>query len=225
MNTKTVKTIEQTVAEMLVENTGVGLCDSGGTSGRSWQRNAGKKLKDFRAEPSAKWEDGYYTISLFHYLASAPFSFDKLCERFNRANSKAKEWGNTYYGVSKKGLAILEEVGAKEAKRGTFNSYNAESALSQVIQGTWLDVDGEDYLLLQIHGGADVRGGYTNARLFKVSHADEWGREDVYGDITKKDGTIIRVDNMYNGNSLTTEDGREVEVEEGDKVSIELMGR
>ena len=58
-----------------------------------------------------------------------------------------------------------------------------------------------------------------------LCHADEWGREDVYGDITKKDGTIIRVDNMYNGNSLTTEDGREVEVEEGDKVSIELMGR
>jgi hypothetical protein len=33
-------------------------------------------------------------------------------------------------------------------------------------------MDGEPYLLLQIHGGADVRGGYTDAKLFKPR--DDW---------------------------------------------------
>ena len=54
-----------------------------------------------------------------------------------------------------------------------FNTYNGGSDLSQVLQGAWLeDADGDTYLLLQIHGGCDVRGGYTDAKLFKTS--DDW---------------------------------------------------
>ena len=45
------------------------------------------------------------------------------------------------------------------------------------MQGNELTLEGEygeeKYLLLQIHGGADVRGGYTDARLFKLAdHAE-----------------------------------------------------
>ena len=49
----------------------------------------------------------------------------------------------------------------------TFNTYNGDSDLSQVLQGSYLEINDEEYIMLQIHGGCDVRGGYTNARLFK----------------------------------------------------------
>jgi hypothetical protein len=48
----------------------------------------------------------------------------------------------------------------------TFNTYNWDSDLSQVLQGSWIDIGGQQYLLLQIHNGCDVRGGYTDAKLF-----------------------------------------------------------
>ena len=58
-----------------------------------------------------------------------------------------------------------------ECKYDTFNTCNGDSDLSQVLQGAWLeDADGDSYLLLQIHGGCDVRGGYTDAKLFKVEY-------------------------------------------------------
>tara|TARA_R100000808_G_scaffold930_5_gene4482 strand:- start:2618 stop:3736 length:1119 start_codon:yes stop_codon:yes gene_type:complete len=48
----------------------------------------------------------------------------------------------------------------------TVNTYNGEDFLSQVIQFVyWTDDDGE-HVLLQIHGGADVRGGYSDAVVF-----------------------------------------------------------
>lgn len=42
------KTIEQTIFEMITENTGTHMLDSGGDSGRNWQRNQGKSIDDFK---------------------------------------------------------------------------------------------------------------------------------------------------------------------------------
>lgn len=52
----------------------------------------------------------------------------------------------------------------------TVNTYNGEDLLSQTLQWTGFSLpqDGDDYILLQIHGGADVRGGYTRPRVFRV---------------------------------------------------------
>jgi hypothetical protein len=50
----------------------------------------------------------------------------------------------------------------------SWNTYNGEDALAQVLQGvTYADEDAV-YVLLQIHGGCDVRGGYTRPRVFRV---------------------------------------------------------
>ena len=40
--------IEQTIYNMLTENTGTHMLDSGGGSGRHWQRNQKKSIEDFR---------------------------------------------------------------------------------------------------------------------------------------------------------------------------------
>ena len=41
------KTIEQTIFDMITENTGTHMLDSGGVAGRNWQRNKEKTLADF----------------------------------------------------------------------------------------------------------------------------------------------------------------------------------
>jgi hypothetical protein len=70
------------------------------------------------------------------------------------------------YGVSEAQWNWLKDLGDIKVTK-SFNSYNGDSDLSQIIQGSWLTVDDEQYLLLQIHGGCDARGGYTDAKLFK----------------------------------------------------------
>ena len=50
----------------------------------------------------------------------------------------------------------------------SWNTYNGESDLSQILQGSNLEIFDEHYILIQIHGGCDARGGYTDAKLFKL---------------------------------------------------------
>lgn len=55
----------------------------------------------------------------------------------------------------------------------TINTYNGEDLLSQTLQYVYFRCDGTDYVALQIHGGADVRGGYTEPVVFETS--DDYG--------------------------------------------------
>lgn len=64
----------------------------------------------------------------------------------------------------------------------TVNSANGEDMLSQVIQFVYFTWNNEAYIILQIHGGADVRGGYTKPRVFR---ADSCGDETEIFDTAK----------------------------------------
>jgi hypothetical protein len=158
---------------MLTENTGRHFLDSGGAYGRNWERNQKKTIKDFMSEPEERISfDGSYlyrTVSVFHYLSQ--LETDEICDKFNRM--KVTDWDcEDFYGVSVKQGEFLERYDVKEQR--TFNTYNGDSDLSQILQGSWieLNVDGyhEEYLLLQIHNGCDARGGYTDAKLFKTQY-------------------------------------------------------
>lgn len=173
---------QKLVYAMLTENTGSHMLDSGGAYGRNWEKNQAKTIEDFDNELEAtidksEWtdKDGKVhteyerTMSVFHYLSE--LESDHLCDKFNELNTDCKDWdGDFAWGVSQKGADFLELIGMES--KHEFNTYNGDSDLSQVLQGAWLDMDGEPYLLLQIHGGCDVRGGYTDAKLFKVE--DDW---------------------------------------------------
>lgn len=169
-------TTEQLIYSMLTENTGSHPCDSGGINGRGWQRNQAKSLDDFRAEPEATLniDNDYFdiTVSLFHYLTSN-LQQNELCKEFNEM--PCDQWNGEYYGTSNEQQCWLEDNGFLALSE--FNSYNWDSNLSQVIQGTRFERDGDYYVLLQIHNGADVRGGYTDAKLFLVN-ADYFLLED-----------------------------------------------
>lgn len=161
--------VKKLVYELLTANTGKHPADSGGAYGRHWERNSKKTIEDFEAEPEAvlevKFDDVYPTISLYHYL-SRILALDDLCNEFNAL--PVEDWdSDEYYGVSKAGEQWLQEHGF-EPIGDTFNSYNGDSCLSQVIQGETFKIGVDYYVLLQIHGGCDVRGGYTDAKLFKL---------------------------------------------------------
>lgn len=48
------------------------------------------------------------------------------------------------------------------------NTYNGPDMLSQTLQYLYLEVDGRALVLLSIHGGCDVRGGYGRPRFFEL---------------------------------------------------------
>ena len=183
------KTLNQTIAAMLTENTGTHMLDSGGASGRGWQRNAGKALADFESQPSAT-ADIYVReykgelvaeimpcVNIFHLLTGGALELDDICKEFNAM--PVDDWDGKFSGVSLAGYEWLmsncgfDATGHGGASGGGFNTYNWASNHSQVIQGQELELNDDNYILIQIHGGADVRGGYTDAKLFRLDdHAE-----------------------------------------------------
>jgi hypothetical protein len=171
MQTTTTKT-EQVIYEMLTENTGIHMADSGGEDGRMWQRNSKKSLEDFKNEPYAKIDPKYgdSSISAFHYLTEhLVFSegMNLMLEEF--AKDYPTESWREIVSLFLDALGVPDEDESIEGQRWEFNTYNFDQFLvSQTLQGYFFSVGSKDYLALQIHGGADVRGGYTAPKIFEA---------------------------------------------------------
>ena len=140
---------------MITEGTGVALCDSGGEDGRHWQRNQKKTMQDFENESPVSWEvwnnEVDYTISVWHYLNSAELELDDYCEEFNRIQSKYDDWDcEDFYGVNER-AGIYLSLNEFRAVGDAWNTYNGETALSQVLRGQYFERYGEKYVLFQIH--------------------------------------------------------------------------
>jgi len=159
---------ERVLHEMLVENTGAHLLDSGDIYGRHWQEN--RKVRDFRKLPEVLVEEDYVAINIFHYL-----------NRFLERDRVSKELEAMFYSYadlpenrSVGWLSLMIDYAETVLKENGWtyyaaNSYNWENFLSQGIQYVMAENDdGEKYILLQIHNGCDIRGGYTKPRVFKV---------------------------------------------------------
>jgi hypothetical protein len=169
---------KRTLIKMLCENTGSHMLDSGGAYGRNFERNA---HKDFEASPEATAEFSIYddklscsiTLNVYHWLAARlnyrPDMQAQFTRFANRPENKDESWFTT-------GAAYMDHlVETKDAtglygdgKPMTVNTYNGEDSLSQVIQYTYFEIDRDAFVLLQIHGGCDVRGGYTKPMIFEA---------------------------------------------------------
>jgi hypothetical protein len=162
------------IARMMRENTGCHPLDSGFDSGRHWQKN---QQKDFEALPEVhveymQGEMEYWNVELYHYLprilendgTSEQLDAKMIeCEVFQLPDIE-DNWHDLVHAMEDAGH-IMEWV------RGPFNTYNEEEALTQVLQFVEVQVDETPYILLQIHGGADVRGGYTDFKAFRMDGA------------------------------------------------------
>lgn len=184
---------DKVIARMLVEPTGTHFLDSGGESGRGWQRRAGMGLDDFRARPPARVEvyrgsdpeagesgDGVVILDTFHYLSSKLEYLHPLTQglhAFGRATARASEpWLATMEAYTAKRITGDPEADESDIRKlhddmyfryGSFNSYNDENLLSSEIQGiAYTDVRYGPVVLLHTHNGADVRGGYSTPHAF-----------------------------------------------------------
>jgi hypothetical protein len=241
--------VQRLVYRMLTQNTGIHFLDSGGAYNRGWQRNQKKTIQDFMNEDEEsyqfdfKYNEIYRNVSVFHYLSG--LDLDEVCEKFNRR--QGADWdGNVgqlddTYGVSNRASEWLQSNYEVEVEY-TFNTYNGDSDLSQILQGSRLQIDGDTYYLIQIHNGADARGGYTDAKLFKTSHYSEGIHEYLweYKDSSEveedlREGYIPSMTDYWDSSivydnetilkrldGLIDEDGDEVEVEVVDPNQLEL---
>jgi len=182
--------LKKLVYKMLTEGTGKNLGDSGDAYGRNWERNQKRSLEDFEGDAAVSevcsridnngkvWWDMERTVSVFHFLVGEGTNLflDERCDEWNAlVDMDQEKYGNSQwservelYGVTESAAKLWEDweqtVGVKVIR--TFNTYNGESDLSQILQGSFVEIDGDPYLVLQIHNGCDARGGYTSARLF-----------------------------------------------------------
>lgn len=169
---------QKVLIKMLKENTGAHFLDSGGAYGRNWERNQARK---FNKEPQAKLDvcanigkDGTEymelspVLSVYHFLSEALEYSPKVDKQFQAFARQAKFNDTGWFEIAEE---FAEAHKSEYGHVTTWNSYNGEDYLSQVIQCV---IMGEDsgIVLLQIHGGCDVRGGYTKPRAFRWS--TEW---------------------------------------------------
>ena len=221
--------IESVIYNMMLTNTGIAMMDSGGDDGRAWQRNqkAYPTLESIKKEKDVEidWymddnlktsENVAPTVNIFHYLTNA-LELDGTCDDFNKL--PCDDWNSEKaYGMSIEQEQWLEERGL--TIKDTWNSYNHESNLSQTLQGANVQREGDaleypTYVLLQLHNGADVRGGYTDAKLFKIASEYFTTNPDVYGSI---DG--VEVSTSYNGYDLRDDNGNPVPMKKDSKISL-----
>jgi hypothetical protein len=161
----------QRIFEMMTENTGTHFLDSGMSEGRHWQQNRKRTLSDFLARPKANLETTYgleVSLDLFHFLNDrvtlTPLA-EELQEYF-------EEWISGDDSRSFYDCWNMEEFahiyGQTERQPDVANSYNWDNHLDQVIQYVTFENAGNHFVILQVHGGADVRGGYTRPQVFEM---------------------------------------------------------
>jgi len=158
---------EQVIISMLKENTGIHMLDSGGDLNRHWQRN---QVRTFANESAsilkfALYRNGLeieFTRNVFHYLKDRLEYNPELDKEFQQFYKK-----HDYYYLE----AMEEFCGQNEYDSQTVNTYNEASNLTQTLQFTTFghgDICEHAYVLLQIHNGCDVRGGYTMPKVFTL---------------------------------------------------------
>lgn len=191
---------KRVVMEMLTENTGIAMCDSGGKDGRGWQRRRAAGLitvKAWDALPAAKIDDVWVrdneltcaddnwsvTLDVYHFLTSyceyAP-KLDGFLQRFLKKNDSIgifcveEEFQHQLSGWASS--RVLGAFGAR--KLVTHYTYNEENSLSADIQFCLFEIEEPefrgDYAIIQTHNGADARGGLSTARLFAVADIDSF---------------------------------------------------
>lgn len=213
--------IENKIAKMLKENTGRALGDSGDAYGRHWQRNQNRNFKkeneiDFELfEYNNGKVELTFSVNLYHYLVNKL----EMNERTDYLNKKFKKWwkelneDDDYERYS----SFIEYVGGTTNMKYMDNTYNYDCNLSQTIQFQTFEFNNYYFIILEIHGGCDVRGGYTDPYIFEIDDEYFDFNPMVYGTI---DG--IEVDTCYNGCSLTDEDGKEIDVTMNSKIELSV---
>ena len=193
--------VKEKTIKMLTENTGTHMMDSGGAYGRHWQRNQDVKEWDNKHPLMVHYGGEYFELDVYTFITNC-LETNETTEIMDQQLEKMSKDKQLY------GLQLICEYSEQLEKQGwhvekAFNTYNGESMLSQVLQGCWVSMAGPDwcyepsYLILQIHNGCDVRGGYTEPKVFFAADPSEWIMSDSDIDANCDCGSIYSDDYGY----------------------------
>lgn len=163
---------ERVIKAMLTENTGKNLLDSGSAYGRHWEKNQQTPPWE---KPRIHVESDYIVKNVYHHLHDT-LQRDDECALLERQlydfcasdEYKRESW-----------LTCMEEFADRYGDElTTFNTYNSEfGSLTQCIQVVGFNMGGGSFVAVQVHGGCDIRGGYTKPRVFNGRWAEVMTRE------------------------------------------------
>jgi len=177
---------EKVLQKMFTENTGKHLCDSGGAYGRHWEKNQGVNFENTPFGSTEFWArnnelDLCITKSSYHFL-------NENLEYDEEMGQKLKDFIETYdenaswHEVSQAFAEEMHDDSGDFNEPNIVNTYNHESLLDQVLEYRVFHYENDDYVVLQIHQGCDVRGGYTKPQVFSCGSEGWYGiADDVYG--------------------------------------------
>lgn len=242
------------IEQMMVENTGKALCDSGDVYGRNYERNQQNGINkseisaiDFYLDEENKSIELDQTVNIYNFLTKhleRTFTAEnieeilyKVCEEQNISVFSIWEIQDLFKGDFLGGYVYdnyydentddytddfyLGEIPYELSPSPYFrdfewiNTYNGEEYVSQTLQFMCFTDGLNDYVLLQIHGGCDVRGGYTAPRVFEINDIDyfllymdttdifcDCGEVNLqkkgYDEITNYDGDYLDGKDVYN---------------------------
>lgn len=201
---------ETIIEEILLENTGKALGDSGDAYGRHWEENRENGINKETDTPIEFYAPNENEIELEPIVNVYDF-LTKHLDRTDRAESieeilyevceqecisvysiwevqelfenqfldeyvtnhyyddETNEYSDDFYDKD-----IPYELQSSEYFRGYdwINTYNGEEFVSQTLQFMCFSDGMTDFVLLQVHGGCDVRGGYTAPKVFEINDID-----------------------------------------------------
>ena len=166
--------VEHILYNMFIEDTGIHMLDSGMSNNRHWQQNQKLKIDDFvnREMVTYNKEYDYHSVDTFQFLYNAlnvdkdTDELNKLFDEFiNREENKDECYLTNMYD-------FVSELIQKDYDK-IDNTYNFNETLTQDFQFGIFEYNNNDYVILQIHNGCDVRGGYTKPYIFKIDDGSD----------------------------------------------------
>lgn len=201
----------EVIKNMMCENTGRNLLDSGDAYGRHYEENqngimTGPQKVDF-------WTDGEKETELIPIIPLYDFLTYSL-----EIDEEANIYNNRFYNyigahdLDPYSVVDIEDtikiIGEESgySKMEMINTYNYECHLSQTIQFMLFN-DGYDntYVCLQIHNGCDVRAGYTLPKIFYVKEPEYF----ITGTTDARITCGCRDYNYYDYDSIEMYDGED----------------
>jgi hypothetical protein len=170
--------MKRIIERMLKENTGRAMMDSGDYYGRAYERNQGRNFENEAAcqvEINEKFKEINISFDTYHYL-TAYLDYDDTCrlleKRFKRYTNRRENQETAWLTLMIEFAGFTNDDSYQGNGIHTTNTYNYDNILSQILQYVDFEFKGNTYILLQIHGGCDVRGGYTKPRIFRIPELD-----------------------------------------------------
>lgn len=179
------KKLKKVASDMLKENTGQHMLDSGGAYGRHWQRN---QTRDFEKEPAVfvhldgdaetgEIKELWGTYNLYWFMQN----FFYLDRDTTYLNTKFRKFATTEEMKHESWEDCLDKFRKEEKADYKYGEYTynrgGDCVLSQdivydVIDFPLPDDREEQFVCIRIHGGADARGGFTAPYFFKCDEPD-----------------------------------------------------